>query len=170
MATSSDKYSNILTQAITMSAANTLTFQEVSIGLSLFDKAGILLSRIEYEPVGSAISEMTADADSITLAVTASNTIAALTITQQAVIHRMTLRRSDFGTAASGSYLTLPIVSDFASLPGGGLLITPKPWYVAMDTSGLNSAASGTVRFFFTVMKMTSEQYFELLETRQYFG
>lgn len=165
-----DKYANILTQQVVMSGANTLTFQEVNIGLSLFDKAGILISRIEYEPTTATIAEMTNATDNIQLAITASNSINSLGITQASVIHRKILYRHDMGTAGTGALVDYPFVVDFASLPGGGILITPKPWYVGMTTGGLASAGTANVRFYFQVMKLTAESYFELLETRQYFG
>lgn len=170
MASGADKYANILTQKVVMSGANTLTFEEVSIGLSLFDKAGILLSRIEYQPAAAALLEMTASGDQIDLAITASNSISNLVATQPAVIHRSILKRMDFGTAAGAQLIIEPQVADLSTLPGGGILITPKPWFCAMVTTGLASAATGYFRFFFTVLKLTAESYFELLETRHYFG
>lgn len=170
MASATDKYANVLTQEITMSAADTLTFQEVNIGLSLFDKAGILINRIEYDPGQGTLALMTTATDRFEMAVTASNTIANLGIDQQAVIHRMRVQRADFGAAASGSVFQTPYVYDFSTLPGGGVMITPKPWYIGMNSSGLASAATGNVRFFFTIVKLAPQDYFELMETRAFFG
>lgn len=165
-----DRYSNILTQSITMSGANTLTFQEVNIGISLFEKAGILISRIEYQPTMATVDLMTASSDDIIMAVTTSNQLTSLTPEQQSVIHQMDFARFDFGTAASGQFFSVPWQYDFGQLPGGGLLITPRPWYVAMQSVGLASAGSGYVRFYFTVVQLKPEEYFELLETRTFFG
>jgi len=170
MASGTDKYANVLTESIEMSAADTLSFEEVNIGLSLFDKAGILISRIEYHLATGVPGYMTAAADRVNMGVTASNSVTSLAVTQQAVIHTMQVQRNDFGTAASASLFVLPIVYDFSTLPGGGLMITPKPWYIAMTSSGLASAASGYIRFFFTVQKLSPQDYFELMETRAYFG
>ena len=165
-----DKYANILTEPITMSAANTLTFAEVNIGLSLFDKAGILISRIEYQPSGGTIADLEVTADLIGMAVTTSNSLVNLGVAQQAVVTYKSLIRLDLGVAASGVIVELPLTQDFSQLPGGGILITPKPWYIAMESAGLAAAGTMTVRFFFTVVKLTAEMYFELLETRHYFG
>lgn len=170
MAGGTDKYANVLTEKITMDSANTLTFEEVNIGLSLFDKAGILISRIEYQPDLATLAEMTANADSVSMAVVTSNAISNLAITQAAIVHLTSLNRVDCGTAAAGRLYQLPLAYDLSTLPGGGILITPRPWYIAMGSSGLANPGGGTIRFYFTVIKLTSENYFELLETRAYFG
>ena len=163
MAGQTDKYSNVLTEEIVMSAADTLTFEEVNVGLSLFDKAGILINRVEYQPAQGTTALMTAQGDIIQIGVTSSNSLTSLATNQAAVIHVVSLARQDFGTAAGGQLHIMPIVFDFAGLPGGGLLITPKPWYIAMKSVGLASAGTGYVRFYFTVIKLSAENYFELL-------
>jgi len=165
-----DKYANVLTASLTLSAANTLSFDELKMGLSLFDKVGLLISRIEYEPSGGTLGEMTATGDEVRLAITTSDSISALDVTDQAVIHMMTYKRFDAGTAATATLYTLPFVYDLSTLPGAGILITPRPWYIAGDTDGLASAAVLNFRFYFTVIKLSPAEYFELLETRQYFG
>ena len=165
-----DRFANIITESVECSTANTLTFQEITVGLSIFDKAGILLNRIEYIPSKAMIQEMTAADDTIEMAVTTSNTITTLSVTQTQVIDKVLLNRLDLGTAASGHILEVPIVRDMSTLPGGGVLITPRPWYIALNTAGLASAGTLTIRFYFTVMKLQPAEYFELLETRTYFG
>lgn len=170
MASSQDKYANILTETVTCSAANTQTFQEITVGLSIFDKAGILLNRIEYIPSINMLGEITAATDTVEMAVTSSNTLSSLSVSQAAVIDKLLLYRHDLGTAASGVVIPIPYVRDLSTLPGGGILITPKPWYIGLNTSGLASAGSMSVRFYFTVLKLQPAEYFELLETRTYFG
>jgi len=165
-----DKYANVLTESVTLSAANTLTFEEMELGLSLFDKVGLLISRIEYEPAVGTLNEMTASGDEIRMALTTSESISNLRVDEKAVIHSMVYKRFDAGTAASGHFYRLPFVYDLSDLPGGGILITPRPLYLAGDTDGVASAAVLYVRIYFTVISLTPAEYFELLETRQYFG
>ena len=43
-----DKYANIIYDEVTESAANTLTFESIDVGLNLFDKIGLKISRVEY--------------------------------------------------------------------------------------------------------------------------
>lgn len=165
-----DKFSNLMTQRITLSAANTLTFQEIELGLSIFDKVGMLLSRIEYEPSGGTMNEMTASGDELRLALTTSNQLTSLQVDEKSVIHSMVYKRFDAGTAGNANFYNLPFVHDFSQLPGGGILITPRPLYLAGDTDGVASPMVAYIRVYFTVIKLTPADYFELLETRQYFG
>lgn len=170
MAVGTDKYSNILTQEVECSGANTLTFEEVNIGLSLFDKVGLLISRIEYHIKANTISEMTAADDNVQGAITTTNQMSTLDPAEQAVIDKILYLRTDQGTAGDSHFHTVPMVRDFAEIAGGGLLVTPKPLYLGVTSSGLASAATVTFRLFFTILKLKPEEYFELLETRQYFG
>lgn len=165
-----DKYSNMMVKSISMSAANTLSFDEVDIGLSLFDKVGLQVQRIEYTINKGTLAEMTAANDTIEMALTTNDGISAITTDDRSVIHMYRLRRLDAGTAGNAVFFEQPVVFDFSSLSGGGLLITPRPLYVAMDTSGLASAGTAYLRIFFTVVKLQDSEYFELLETRHYFG
>jgi len=165
-----DKYANILTQEITMSAADTLTFTEVSIGLSIFDKVGILISRIEYHPSVTTMNLMIADDDKLFHAVTTTNTLASLNAREMSILDYHTLNMQVVAAGSGVQLYETPIVRDFANLPGGGLLITPRPWYVALSSTSLGTAGVSVFRFFFTVVKLTPQDYFELLETRTYFG
>jgi len=170
MAGQNDKFANVITMEVETSAANTLTFEEVQIGLSLFDKTGILLSRIEYEPFNSAFAQMTATTDSIFIGVTTSNQLSELNPDQAAVVDRYMVQRQDLGAAATGALINTPFVKDLSTLPGGGILITPKPWYIGITSTGLAATCKAYVRFYFTIMKLSPQDYFELLETRNFFG
>lgn len=165
-----DKYSNILGKAITMSAANTLTFEAIELGLSLFDKVGILIQRIEFDPAFSAVAEMVANSDRMQIALTQSNQIASITLQESSVICA-----KEYQVHVSGAPATAQIAEgiqaiDYTSLAGGGLLIAPRPLYLAMTTAGFAAASGCTIRLYFTVVKLKPEEYFELLESRQYFG
>lgn len=171
MAKKTDMYANVVTQETNMSSANTLSFTEVNIGLSIFDKAGLVISRVEYHISETTLDDLTSDGDIIEVAFGTSNQLANLTPNQQAIIHKATLSRQDLGTTAANlTIMHQPLEHDFSSLPGGGIIITPRPWYTMMNSVGLASAGTVYVRFYFTVVQLRAEEYFELLETRQYFG
>lgn len=165
-----DKYANMLVKSVVQTAANTLTYSTIEIGLSLFDKVGLKIQRIEYVPNPGSIAEMTTAADFIELGLCTSDTPTSLVESIQSVIHMFRLRRVDMGTAATGAIYSQPDVYDFSSLDGGGLIVTPKPLFIGIDTAGLASAASAIIRIFFVVIKLSGTDYFELLETRHYFG
>lgn len=165
-----DKFTNILTQALTLSAANTLTFAEIDVGLNLFDRVGLLINRAEFHIRSTVMAEFTAGGDNVQLGLTASNGLSQISETERAVIYKTTMARSDFGTAGSAQFTVQPLVVDFADLPGGGMLVAPKPLYFAGDSIGLASAHTFYLRLFFTIMTLKDADYFELLESRRFFG
>jgi len=165
-----DVFSNIMTDTLTLSAANTVTFSEINVGLNIFDKVGLLINRIDYELTSGSTGQMTADGDYLVMCLSQSNSLTSITIDQTEIIDSMKWGRHDFGAAASGQTHLHTITKDFSTLPGGGILIPPKPLYFGGDSDGFASAATLAVRIYFTVEKLTGEQYLELLETRRAFG
>ena len=170
MAVKKDEFANVIAYDLTLSAANTLTFSEIIIGLNIYDKVALVIHRFEFEPKEAALNEMTAAGDSIAGALVSSNQISGLTPDNIEVIDRRKIFRLDMGTAGSGQILEQPITSDFSEMPGGGLLVPPKPLYWAGDSTGLASAAGMILRLYFTIKQLSDAQYLELLETRRAFG
>lgn len=170
MAKPTDLYSNILVARLTMSAADTLTFSEVQVGFSIFERLGILISRIEYHPTAATVHLFNATQDRIVFGVTASDELTSLDPTSPAVIDTAAIYGVASGAPADLVVTQWPMVKDYSNLRGGGLLITPRPWFVAMTSNSLGTAGACYVRFYFTVEKLADADYFELLETRHYFG
>lgn len=162
-----DKYANILFDQVQESAANTLTFNEVNIGLSLFDKVGLLISRLEWY---NWDTQLQADSDLVQFGLSTSNQFAAPAPGVSSIItfHNVELR--DYGVAAVNFMFQTPWVDDFSTLPGGGLLITPKPLFLFTQGTNATGASLIQLRMFFTIITLKAEDYFELLETRQFFG
>jgi hypothetical protein len=153
-----------------MSAANTLTFEEIVIGVTLFQGAAIIIHRLEYDITSTNFALMTTAGDNIDVAITSDSSISTLSISQESVIDRMRTLRVDYGAAASGELIDPTFKRDFTDLPGGGLLVPPKPLYFAMTSGGLASAASMVARMYFSIIELKSDQYLELLETRRAFS
>lgn len=162
-----DKYANILYDSVVQSAVNTLTFNSVEIGLSLFDKVGILIHRIEWF---NAEFNLVADADTVEFGLSTSNGWTAADSSEPSIITFHKMMMVDYGTAATAATIKQPILDDFTTLPGGGLLVTPRPLYIFCDSSALAAAQTVKTRLFFTIVQLKAEDYFELLETRQFFG
>ena len=165
-----DMFPNIITASITMSAANTLTFEEINVGLNIFDKVGLLLQRIIYEPTVGTWSDLEASGDTIQGAICNDDGIDDLDVNRQQIFDKVVVRRHDMGTAASGWIHRKEITADYSTLSGGGILIPPKPLYLAMGSSGLAAAGAMKVRIYFTMVKLADADYLELLETRRAFG
>lgn len=164
-----DMYSNILTQNVTQSSANALEFAEIDVGLNLFDKVGLLVSRIEFYN-NQAHNELVANGDTLRMAVTQSNQIASISPAERSVINMLEWNVIDHGTPANATITQEPWMQNFADLPGGGILVAPKPLYFAIDSDGFTAASVGSLRMYFTIIKLKDADYFELLESRRFFG
>lgn len=164
-----DKFANILNFSVTLSAANTLTFEEINIGLNLFDKVGLLVHRVKFG-ISSIEDQLNEDNDAWQAGLTTSDQLSGLGLDQQAVIDMFSQTCHEYGTAGNMLVLDQTYQVDYSGFPGGGLLIAPKPLYLGLTTVGYSSAATMNGRLFFTVMKMSPSDYFELLESRQFFG
>lgn len=162
-----DKYPSVLYDSVTESAANTITFEEVNVGLNIFDKVGLLISRIEYT---DWLLQIIADGDSLEWGLTASNQLTALDPSETSVIDYNRVSLNAVGTPAIALERVEPYVKDFSTLPGGGLLITPKPLYLVADGANCSNPNVVKMRMFFTIVKLQPSEYFELLESRQFFG
>jgi hypothetical protein len=153
-----------------MTGANTLTFDEIDVGVNIFDKAALILSRLEYDPAAASLQDLDDDGDQIVMGLTASNNISSLSPNQAEVIDRVMVLEIEQGTPANFVHFTNPIVHDFSGLPGGGLLIPPKPLYLAAYSSGMTVAGVVDIRMYFRILRLEASQYLELLETRRAFG
>lgn len=167
MADKQDKYANSMYTAVVESAANTLTFAEMTVGLNIFDKVGLLINRIEWF---DHLNLLVAADDRIDFGIAASNQFVAVgpSVTSIIFYHRVTLK--GIGAPANALMEDIPLVDDFSTMPGGGILVAPKPLYLFTKGTALASASEVEARLFFTVIKMRPEDYFELLESRSFFG
>ncbi len=162
-----DKYANIMFEKATESSANTLTFKKIEIGMSLFDKVAILIHRIEwYNYAGYLIA---AD-DALSWGLSTSNSWTIVSSDQPSIITFRSLLLRDFGTAGNNWVIPTPLIDDFSTLPGGGLLTTPKPLFLFVSGTALASPGVVEMRMFFTIQKLSDSDFFELLETRAFFG
>jgi len=162
-----DQYSNVLYDSVTESAANTLTFESVDVGLNIFDKVGLLISKVEYY---SLYNRIVADGDSLEFGLSSSNGWSDADAAETSIIDYNRVSLNAVGTAATALERVEPFIKDFSTLPGGGILITPKPLYLYAAGANLGNPATVQIRMFFTIIKLRPEEYFELLESRQYFG
>lgn len=159
-----DKFDQYMTLGVTMSAANTLTFAEVAVGISLFDYAGFLLTRIEYTPGGASYHEVLTTADSMTVAVCGSNTITDLNVTRPEVYDRINVITIPNGTPASAWVQTLPEIHDFTGMQQGGILVPAQNVYIGMLSTGFVAAGTCTIRMWYRVLEMTPADYIELAQ------
>jgi hypothetical protein len=170
MGNGADQFPNLLVQQVVQDSANNLKFEEINVGLNIFDKVGLVVSRIEYSPNGGVWDEMTTAADTVICAFTSSDNLSTLAPNQAEVIDTFQMRRVDYGTAGNALINPLVITRDFSTLGGGGILVPPKPLYFAAHSTGLASAGTFDFRLYFRILRLSEGQYLELLESRRAFG
>jgi hypothetical protein len=164
-----DVFVNQAYLSLTESAANTLTFSKLETGISIHEKVGWLISRIDYS-TGIDSSNFGASGDSVAFGMSTSDAIAAATLAESAVIDYNSIVRLDWGTAASGGTLRQPFQKDFSNLPGGGILVPPNPLYLWCKGTALTSAMVLVARMFYTVRQLKTEDFWELVELRRMIG
>jgi len=162
-----DVFANYAIIAVTESAANTLTFKKLETGVSLSDKIAWLINRIEYLFSPYNATQFAQADDLLRFGLCVSNAFAAAAFSEEAILDYNAIARQDFGAAASGFFVNQPVIKDFSTMPGGGLLVPPVPLYIFAHGNGLNSAASVTARMHYTNRPLSVDEYWELVEARR---
>lgn len=160
-----DLFVNMAFGSVLESAANTLTFSEIQTGLSIFEKVAWVIHRIQY--YSYSLGLLLAEEDTIMAALVVSNKLSALDLSDPAVIDMVEWGVLYHGTPANATDLVKPMERDFTTLPGGGLIIPPRPLYVAGIGNSLASASSTYMRIFFTHKALSADEYWELVEARR---
>ena len=150
-------------------AANTLSYDKLETGMSVYDKVGWIIARIEYRITATTWALFNGTGDNLTVALTSTNTLTAATLSDSnpAVYALRNFARIDIGTAASGLLQSGTYTDDYSTLPGGGLMVLPSPLYAGIVGSGLTGAASMNVLIYFTPMDLSDQDYFNLVQARQ---
>jgi hypothetical protein len=165
--TQADKFANQAVITAVESAVNTLTFKKLETGVSLFEKVAWLISRLEYYVSTSMMALLVASADGLQAALTATDQMAALTLTNNAVLDYFELSRHDIGAAATGHLVQNVFTKDFSTLPGGGILVPPNPLYLGSHGVSVAAVVTMVVKIFYTTYELGTEEYWELVEARR---
>lgn len=161
---------NFTSQAVfnvTESGSNTLTFEKLETGLSVYDKIGWVIQRIDWKFNIGSFALMNTSGDFLTAALTITNTLSTLGDENPAVLDIVKFGRHDIGTAASGLIINPLFVHDYSTLSGGGILTLPNPLYVGVVGYGLSGPASIIARLFFKAIELSDTDYFNLVQARQ---
>lgn len=160
-----DNYEQFMSLGTTMSAANTLTFSQVTVGISIFDYAAFLISRIEYiADSATVLAELLDSADVLYMAVTGSDGIADLEISRPEVYDLAQISLTKTTVAGNGQYVCQPIVHDFTSMAGGGILVPAGNMYFGLLSNGFAGAGSAKARVWYRVKPLEAADYLELAQ------
>lgn len=163
--TSKDLRINLAAVSVTESAANTQTSKKFDFPFSIMDKMGLIINRIEYF---AGLADLNSTSDQVIIALTTASAL--VSITNQAdpcLVDSISVTRYDTGVAATGHYWKNPVIKDFSDLPGGGLLVAPSPLYAMIQQAGAAGAGSAWVKLFYTYIQLTTDEYWELVESRR---
>ena len=143
-----------------------ITFSRVNVGLSIFDYAAFIIHRTEWDWPRKVYDEMTDDAaDEVQLALTGSNSIAAISAAAAQVYDLIRLRVYVNGTPASANLELGPIIHDFTGLPGGGLIVPAQDLFFAGDVDGFSLAATYSCAVYYTIKAISAADYLELAQS-----
>jgi hypothetical protein len=163
-------FANLAAVTCTESAANTLTFKKLDTQVSINQKVAWLINRLELFSVIDS-SQMGANLDSLSWALTRSNLVTdLLDLTEAAIVFQGIFQLNYFGAAASGWIWEMPRRFDFSTLPGGGILVPASPLYLGIKGNSLTGAATLKMRIYYQVLDLSPEQFWQLVETTRVVG
>jgi len=156
-----DIYSNRTTVRCSMTAVNTLVFQQLRFAAGLFEGVALILNRILWFPFSGTLRELVGAADHLQMALVTRNDLASIDPTNLAVIDEKEL----VSVGAAVERYETPLVSDWRNSPGGGLIIPANPLYLAMNTAGYAAVAEMNVVIEYQWKKLSKDESIELLQT-----
>ena len=162
-----DKFANLAYGFVLESGANTITFSEIQTGVSIFEKIAWIIHRILWFPYYSSMNLMLDSGDQIQMALVVNSKMTSLGLDDPSLLDLHIAGLGNVGVAASGFPVACPVVHEFNNLPGGGIIVPPKPLYVAAMGVSLASAVSVACRIEYTHKALATEDYWELVEARR---
>lgn len=161
-----DNYANIAAVTAIPSAADAFKSVKFAFPFSIMDKMGLLLSRIEY--FIDAFGYLNSANDYVYAGLSTASSLTSISDpADPMIVDSIRLIRVDYGTAASGDLVQTPIIRDFSTLPGGGLLVAPNPLYFWTQTNGASGVISCQCRLWYTYMELSTDDYWQLVESRR---
>lgn len=158
-------YSQIGYLQVVESAANTLTFNGLSVFSNVLGQKGMLLHRIEYYLPPATIDLLAADNDALLFGMSGTNTLTSITLDNAEVYDYSDLKVNEFGTGANVLLINGVHIKDYGNLPGGGKLVPADRLYAWCKGENLNSAATVNARFDFTILDLSAQDYLELAQS-----
>jgi len=162
-----DVFANYAIITVTESAANTLTFKKLETGISLTEKVGWVINRVEYYLSALNVTQFNAAADTLYYGLALGNGFSVPAVDRNEIIDYNSIERIDLGAVATGYFLLKPFIKDLSTLPGGGILIPPAPLYLWAKGESLAAAAIVTARIHYTMRNLKVDEYWELVEARR---
>jgi hypothetical protein len=159
-----DKYANLLSSEVTTLGV-TIQSTEIQTGVSLGEGQGIVIDEIDYFLGAGVLTDLEAGAAGdymfvglFTQVPTGANDF---NPTNSRCIHVFKVIRSDFGVAANGLNVMMPIVFQFFP----PMIVAAPRLYIACIASAAVSGGGVSLRSFFRYVKLSTQEYLELAES-----
>ncbi|KKL17348.1 hypothetical protein LCGC14_2486460 [marine sediment metagenome] len=165
MAKTKDKFSQIAFMTVNESAANTLTFNGMTVFSNILTPKAILIHRISYIILDDQIDKILADADVLTFGLSGDDQMANVLFSDARVYDMHSVGFHDAGTTAvDWLFWESPKIFDFNALPGGGKLVPADRIFMFVKGASLATAVSMSARFDFTLVDLSATEYIELAQ------
>jgi hypothetical protein len=162
-----DSFANLAIVTVTESAANTLTFKKLETGISVNQKIGWVIHRVEYFLSSLLAAVFNGDGDNLSFGLSCSSTFANAIIEENSIFDFNNVQRADYGTAAVSIIHHQPFIKDLSMLPSGGIIIPPAPLYLFAKGTGLVSAETISARIEYTTLELSTDDFWQLVEARR---
>lgn len=162
-----DRFANIAWLTVTESAINTLTFSTLLLANNLLsEKAAIVIHRADL--VIRDTNNILSSGDQTVVALTLSDRMTDIeTLNAPEILFNHWIIGIQDGAATWDYHEEMPIIKDFSSLPGGGILVPADRLFLAIQSTGLALQMSAQMRIHYTVMPLNVQDYWELIEARR---
>lgn len=161
-----DIFTNRASISVSETAINTMSFSKLETGVSIFEKMAFVVSRIEYryDPFAWNINSLSS-ADELSFGWVRDQQLATFPHDDPSIIDHGNLSNVLSGVAANLAMHHMPVVHDYSTLPGGGLIIPSAPLYLAILGTGATVVNTVSSLMYFTTKALKPEEYWELVES-----
>jgi len=149
---------------VTESAANTLTFNGLSVFSNVLTQRGMVIHRVEYNLPAATLLELGANAEAVAFGLSGANTITTIALDDAEVYDYNQMRVTSFGVAANSIVQVGQVIKDFSQQPGGGKLVPADRIYAWAKGTGLANPIEVNARFDFTILELSAQEYLELAQ------
>jgi hypothetical protein len=160
-----DQYAQIGYLEATETAANTLTFANLSVFSNVMSNQAMILHRVEYYLPIATLQLLTAASDRIRFGLAGSDSMTTPTIDDAEVYNYQEECYLALGTPGTGIIRPMVVETSFNELPGGGLIVPADRIFLFVMGQSLGSAASIQCRWYFTLKQLGASDYLELAQS-----
>jgi len=161
-----DKYVQILVGriGIPLGADSGLAYK-VSSAYDRKERKGMLIHRIEYDPTNMGLFTETAFEQRFGFQSMLNTPESAWQADKVGLLDYKSVLRMDMGTAGTGVFIHQPLVTDFTTLPAGGMIHHPSfLWSWGYNVAAVAATHYIAYRMFYTIVDLTDKDYQELWE------